>query len=98
MISTIHKTLSGAFSSLTSTKEPKLLRRPPADISYHPNDPATSTQAAHMPQKRPSTPINSNAKKPRGSKAKEFIGKHLKELEEEEDPIEVRLLNIYHVS
>jgi hypothetical protein len=94
MISTIQKTLSGAFSSLTSTKEPKLLKRPPTHISSQPDDPATSPQTAPMPQKRQSTPSIRNTKRQKGGKAAQFLSKRLKEGEEEDDPIEVRAFNI----
>ncbi len=98
MISTIQKTVSGAFPSWTSTKEPKLLKRPPTHPSSEPNAPATSSPAAPMPQKRASTLPHKVTKRPRGTKAADWLRKNFSTAEEENDPIEVRLVHIQHVS
>jgi hypothetical protein len=91
MLSTLQKTFSDALSSLTSTKEPKLLKRPSSDISTPPNDPAIFPPAAHMPPSRSSTSSKTDTKRHKGGKATEFLRRHFDVPGEEDDPIEVRL-------
>jgi hypothetical protein len=91
MLSTLQKTFSDALSSLTSTKEPKLLKRPSSDISTPPNDPAIFPPAAHMPPPRSSTSSKTDTKRHKGGKVTEFLSRHFDVPGEVDDPIEVRL-------
>jgi hypothetical protein len=91
MISTLHKTISGAWSSFNSSKEAKFLKRPPSYTLSQPNDLAISPSAAHMPRSRSSTSSNTDKKAQTGGKAAEFLGKHFNATEEESDLIEVRV-------
>lgn len=86
MLSAFQKTLSGAFSSFASVKEPKLLKRPSSDISSQPNDPARSPPEASMPHSRSSTSSK------RG-KAEEFLSKNFNGAGRQDDPVEVQSQN-----
>ncbi len=91
MLSAIQKTISDALSSVTSTREPQVLKRPPSNISSPPHDPAASPTAAHMPQPQSGTSSTKGTRRKEGRKATEYLRKHLGAEEIEDDLIVVRL-------
>jgi hypothetical protein len=95
MLSTLHKKFSAAISPFTSTKEPKLLKRPSSDISSQPDDPATPpTTMARMPHHpRPSASLFADTRPEGVGKAKAFVRQEFS-ADEIDDPIEVRSSHI----
>jgi hypothetical protein len=94
MFSNLQRTFSAAIAPFTSTKEPKLLKRPSSDISSQPDDPATPPiTKARMPHPRPSIPANTDTRKKGEGKAKAFMQQNFSAAEID-DPIEVRSSNI----
>jgi hypothetical protein len=94
MFSDFQRKFTAVIAPFTSTKVPKLLKRPSSDISSEPDDPATPPiTKARMPHSQPIISANTDTRTKGEGKAKAFMQQNFSAAEIE-DPIEVRSSNI----